>query len=74
MVRNRNEADRQQERVHQDVSNHQIAFKREAERDSAQNDMVKKANGLINETDSEQKLRTVIKVKDEELEKILNKI
>ena len=74
MVRNRNEADRQQERVHQDVSNHQIAFKREAERDSAQNDMVKKANGLINEIDSEQKLRTVIKVKDEELEKMLNKI
>ena len=36
--------------------------------------MVKKANGLINENDSEQKLRTVIEVKDGELEKIFNKI
>ena len=69
MVRNRNETDRQQERVHQDVSN-----QHEVERDSAQNDMVKKTNYLINEIENEQKLRRVIKVKDEELEKIFNKI
>lgn len=68
-MRNRNETDRQQERVHQDVSN-----QHEVERDSAQNDMVKKTNYLINEIENEQKLRRVIKVKDEELEKIFNKI
>ena len=36
--------------------------------------MVKKTNYLINEIENEQKLRRVIKVTDEELEKIFNKI
>ena len=57
-----------------DHSNHQIAFEHEAERDTIYNDRVQEAHGLINETDNEQELRTVTRVKDEELENIFNQI
>ena len=59
-MRNRNETDRQKDRLYEDPSNHQMAFKHEDERDSIQNDRVQEANGLINENDCEQELRTVI--------------
>ena len=58
----------------EDPSNHQIAFEHEDERDSIQNDRVQEANGLINENDNKQKLRTVIRVEDKELENIFNQI
>ena len=48
--------------------------KHEVGRDSVQNYMLQEANGLINETDNEQELRTAIRVEDEELEHIFNKI
>ena len=44
--------------MHEDPSDHQIVH--EAERDRVQNYRVQEANGLINETDKEQKLWTVI--------------
>ena len=59
-------------RVHEDPSNHQIEH--EAERDSVQNNMVQAVNSLINESDKERELRTVIRVKDKELEIIFNQI
>ena len=59
-------------RVHEDPSNHQIEH--EAERDSVQNNMVQAVNSLINEIDKERELRTVIRVKDKELEIIFNQI
>ena len=58
--------------MYEDPSNHQIAFERKGERDSIKNDRVQEANGLINETDNEQELRTEIRVKDKELENIFN--
>ena len=74
LVRNKNETDRQKDRVYEDPSNHQVAFEHEDERDSIQNDRVQEANGLINENDNEQELRTVIRVEDKELENIFNQI
>ena len=73
-MRNRNEIDRQKDRLYEDPSNHQMAFKHEDERDSIQNDRVQEANGLINENDCEQELRTVIRLKGKELENIFNPI
>ena len=60
--------------MREDPSNHQVAFEHEDERDSIQNDRVQEANGLINENDNEQELRTVIRVEDKELENIFNQI
>ena len=74
LVRNRNEIDRQKDKVCEDPSNHQVAFEHEDERDSIQNDRVQEANGLINENDNEQELRTIIRVEDKELENIFNQI
>ena len=54
-------------------SNHQIIFEHEDERDSTQNYRVHEANGLINENDNEQDLRTVIRAENKELENILTK-
>ena len=48
--------------------------KHKDEIDSIQNDRVQEANGLINENDNEQELRTVIRVEDKELENIFNQI
>ena len=64
------------EGVHEDedLCNHQIIFEREDERYSTQNDRVHEANGLINENDNEQDLRTVIRAEDKELENIFNQI
>ena len=61
-MRNKNEINRKKGRVYEDPSNHQVAFKREDESDSIQNDRVQEANSLINENDNEQELRTVIPV------------
>ena len=72
LVRNRNKIDRQQDRVHEDLSNHHIEL--EDETDIVQDDRVQEANGLINETHNEQELRTVIRVEDKELENIFNQI
>ena len=74
LVRNRNEADRQEGRLYKDPSNHQIIFEYEGERDSTQNDRVHEANGLINENDNDQGLRTVIRAEDKKLENIFNQI
>ena len=74
LVRNRNEIDRQKDRVYEDPSSHQVAFEHDDERDSIQNDRVQEANSLINENDNEQELRTVIRVEDKELENIFNQI
>ena len=74
LARNRNEIYRQMDRVYEDPSNHQIAFEHEHERDSIHNDRLQEANGLINENDNEQELRTVIRVEDEELENRFNQI
>ena len=49
LVRNRNEIYRQEDRVYEDPSNHQITFEYEGERDSTQNDRVHEANDLIND-------------------------
>ena len=56
----------------EDPSNHQIAFEHEDERDSIQNDRVQEANGLINESDNEQELTTIIRVEDKGLGNIIN--
>ena len=66
LMRNRNEMDRQEDRVYEDSSNHQITFEYESERDSAQNNRVHEANVLINENDNEQDLRTAIRAEDKE--------
>lgn len=58
--------------VHEDPSNHQI--KHEAETDSVQNNMAQAVNSLIKEIDNERELRTVIRIKDKELEIIFNQI
>ena len=68
LMRNRNEMDRQEDRVYEDPSNHQITFEYESERDSTQNNRVHEANVLINENDNEQDLRAVIRAEDKELE------
>ena len=60
--------------MYEDSSNQQVAFEHKDERDSIQNDRVQEANGLINENDNEQELRTVIRVEDKELENIFNQI
>ena len=65
IVRNKNEIDH---------NNLRIALEHEAERDSIQNERVQEANGFINETGNERKLRTVTKVEDEELENIFNQV
>ena len=49
--------------LHEDLSNHQMTFKQEAERDSVPNDRVLEANGVINEVDYQQELRTVLQSK-----------
>ena len=67
LMRNRNEMDRQEDRVYEDPSNHQITFEYESERDSTQNNRVHEANVLINENDNEQDLRAVIRAEDKEL-------
>ena len=72
LVRNRSEIDRQQDRVHEDPSNHQIDHG--AERDSVRDDRVQEANRFVNEIDNKQELRTVIRLKDEELENTFNQI
>ena len=71
-MRNGNKIDRQQDWVPEDPSNHQIEH--EAERDSVQNVKLHEANRFINEIDHEKEFGTVIKVKNEGLENILNKI
>ena len=55
--------------VHEDPSNHQIEH--EADRDE---DRIREANGLINEIDNKQELRTVSRVEDEELGNICKQI
>ena len=67
-----NKIDQQQDSVHEDPRNYQTVH--EAEGDSVQDDKVQEANGLINETDNEQGLRTVISVEDEELENTFKQI
>ena len=74
LVRGTNEIDRQEDRLYEDPSNHQITFGYEGVRDSTQNDRVLEANGLISENDNEQDFRTVIKAEDKELENIFNQI
>ena len=74
LVRNRNEIDRQKDRVYEDSSKHQITFEYESERDSTQNDRLHEANGFINEDDNGQDFRTVIRAEDKELENIFNQI
>ena len=74
LVRGTNEIDRQEDRLYEDPSNHQITFGYEGVRDSTQNDGVLEANGLISENDNEQDFRTVIKAEDKELENIFNQI
>ena len=49
LVRNRNEIDRQKDRVYEDPSNHQVVLKHEDEWDSIQNNRVQEINALINE-------------------------
>ena len=58
--------------MHEDPSNHRMED--EAKRDSVHDDMVQAANGLINEINYEQKLRTVIRDEGKELEKIFDEI
>ena len=74
LVRGTNEIDRQEDRLYEDPSNHQITFEYEGERDSTENDSILEANGLISENDNEQDFRTVIKAEDKELENIFNQI
>ena len=73
-MRGTNEIDRQEDRLYEDPSNHQITFGYEGVRDSTQNDRVLEANGLISENDNEQDFRTVIRAEDKELENIFNQI
>ena len=74
LVRGTNEIDRQEDRLYEDPSNHQITFGYEGVRDSTQNDRVLEANGLISKNDNEQDFRTVIRAEDKELENIFNQI
>ena len=74
LVRGTNEIDRQEDRLYEDPSNHQITFGYEGVRDSTQNDRVLEANGLISKNDNEQDIRTVIRAEDKELENIFNQI
>ena len=74
LVRGTNEIDRQEDRLYEDPSNHQIIFGCEGERDSTQNDRVLEANGLIGENDNKQDFRTVIRAEDKEVENIFNQI
>lgn len=71
-MRNGNKIDQQQDGVPEDPSNHQIDHA--AERDSVKNVKLHKANGFINETDNEKEFGAVIRVKNEGLENMLNKI
>ena len=73
-MRGTNEIDRQEDRLYEDPSNHQITFGYEGVRDSTQNDRVLEANGLISKNDNEQDFRTVIRAEDKELENIFNQI
>ena len=57
--------------MHEDPSKHQIEH--EAERDSVLDDRVLEANGLINEVDNEQEIRTVIESKTKNWKIYLNK-
>ena len=59
-------------RVHEDPSNHRMED--EATRDSVNDDMVQAADGLINEINNEQELRTVIRDEGKELKKIFDQI
>ena len=72
LVKYRNKIDQQKDRVYKDPSNDQVVFEHEDERDSIQNDRVQEANGLTNENDNEQELRTVIRVESKELDNIFN--
>ena len=72
LVKYRNEIDRQKDRVYKDPSNDPVAFEHEDERDNIQNYRVQEANGLTNENDNEQELRTVIRVEGKELDNIFN--
>ena len=56
--------------MHEDLNIHQIDL--EGERDEVQDNRVQEVNCLINETDSEQELRTVLRVEDEEKENTFN--
>ena len=58
--------------MHEDPSNYRMED--EAKRDSVYDDMVQAANGLINEINNEQELRTVIRDAGKELEKIFDQI
>ena len=58
--------------MHEDPSNYRMED--EAKRDSVYDDMVQAANGLINEINNEQELRTVIRDEGKELEKIFDQI
>ena len=58
--------------MYEDSSNQQVAFEHKDERDSIQNDRVQEANGLINESDNEQELTTIIRVEDKGLGNIIN--
>ena len=58
--------------MHEDPSNHRMED--EATRDSVNDDMVQAADGLINEINNEQELRTVIRDEGKELKKIFDQI
>ena len=58
--------------MHEDPSNYRMED--EAKRDSVYDDMVQAANGLINEINNEQELRTVIRDEGKELEKLFDQI
>ena len=58
--------------MHEDPSNYRMED--EAKRDSVYDDMVQAANGLINEINNDQELRTVIRDEGKELEKIFDQI
>ena len=58
--------------MHEDPSNYRMED--ETKRDSVYDDMVQAANGLINEINNEQELRTVIRDEGKELEKIFDQI
>ena len=71
-MKNRNEIDWQQDKVHEDPSNYQIEH--EVQTDRVLDDRVLEVNSLINDIDNEQEVRTVIRVKDEERENIFKHI
>ena len=64
LVRNRNEIGRQEDRVYEDTSNHQIIFKYEAESDSTQNDRYMKQMNWLMKMIIKKDLRTVIGTED----------